>query len=117
MQQKLTERYVIDLMKEEWDKKVHSLLEKKKKSKSDASGGLKVDFDVDGDGYKENVISPGLKVVDITDGPMKGQLYDVVSVDKDTVTLGRADAAGKEKLQFTITRQEFEAKYDHKRKR
>jgi len=115
MQQKLTERYIIDLMKKEWDKKVNSLLEKKSNAKT--SGGLKVDFDVDGDGYKENVISPGLKVVDITDGPMKKQLYDVVSVDKDTVTLSRAAASGKEKLQFTITRQEFEANYDHKRKR
>lgn len=115
MKQKLTERYIIDLMKEEWDIKVHSLLEKTKKTSSKEQGeGLSVNFDVDGDGYKENVISPGLKVEKISGGPMSGLVYDVVSVDKGTVTLSRPDVNGTKKKMITITRQEFEADYKRK---
>lgn len=115
MKQKLTERYIINLMKEEWDNKVRSLLEKAKKTDAIEPGeGLTINFDVDGDGYKENVISPGLKVQKASDDPMSGLNYDVVSNDGNTVKLSRPDAKGKRKKMITITRDAFEADYKRK---
>jgi len=96
MLQKLTERYIINLMREEWTKKVQSLLvEKKMKSKSKKSPEkgkrhLENEVDVDGDGHTEMVISPGLKVT-CQNGPMKGTDYTVLRVGRNEVELTRPD--------------------------
>ena len=81
MKQKLTERYVIDLMKEEWDKKVHSLLEKSSEQSKKPETGLKTYVTIDG--KQKNILSKGLKV-----------------------TLQRFDQKS-----FTISLQEFEDNY------
>lgn len=94
MLQKLTERYIINLMREEWTKKVQSLLvEKKMKSKKSPEKGkrhLKFEIDVDGDGHAEMVISPGLKVT-CQNGPMKGTDYTILRVGGNEVELTRPD--------------------------
>jgi effector-binding domain-containing protein len=117
MELKLTERYIINLMKEEWDKKVRSLLENK---------GLEVKVDVDKDGQKESVISQGLKVVKkkpsqkgklVKDSdPLIGTLYTVDSVNdhEGTITLSRADQNGKDKKTIVVTTKEFEDNYKRK---
>lgn len=126
MKQKLTEGYIINLMKEEWTKKVNSILEKSEKRMDD----LKVHMDIDGDGSKETVISPGLRVkrkgpeADKKDSkkpvlkadPSAGLVYDIESVnDQDnTVTLSRPDIDGAGKKTIVITRKEFEANYERK---
>ena len=114
MIQKLTETYIINLMREEWNNKVQSfLIEKKSKSKGPAEKGkrhLQDLVDVDGDGHSEMVISPGLKVT-CQNGPMKGTDYDVVSVSKNEVVLGRADVDGRTKKHITITLDDLKSNY------
>jgi hypothetical protein len=108
MNHKLTEKYIINLMKEEWDKKVQSFVEKSKKSNEK---DISVDFDVDGDGHTETVISPGLKVTNKNDDPMSGLEYTVVALNAKTVTLSRPDVNGSKTKAFTITREDFETNY------
>jgi hypothetical protein len=108
MKQKLTERYVIDLMKEEWDKKVHSLLEKSSEQSKKPETGLKTYVTIDG--KQKNILSKGLKVTKkkSVGDPTSGMDYKVVDVslrDK-TITLQRFDQKS-----FTISLQEFEDNY------
>lgn len=111
MAQKLTERYVINLMKEEWTNKVKSvLLEKEAKPVEKGKRRLKDLIDVDGDGYSEMVIGPGLKVT-CKNGPLKGIDYDVVSVGKNEVVLSRGDINGQGKKQVTISLDDFKTNY------
>jgi len=111
MKQKLTERYIIDLMKEEWDKKVHSLLEK-----PETGTGLEVFANIDG--KSEDVLSAavGLKVKKKASkgDPMSGLNYDVVDVNvKDkTVTLSRPAATGGDTKEVIVTLQDFQDNYE-----
>lgn len=87
---KLTEKEVITLMREEWNRKVESLLkEKSEDSKEDHSSKKGKDSDVDLSvevpvmGKREVVISPGLKVKSKKEagGLQSGILYTVKKVD------------------------------------
>lgn len=117
MKKRLTERYVIDLMREEWEKKLHSFVEKSKMSDTKTSKkvppkgekDLEINFDVNKDGHKEMVISPGLNVTNKSD-PFPGLKYQVVDVDSKTVKLSRAGGNGEKKI-ITITREDFEKNY------
>lgn len=117
MKQRLTERYIINLMREEWTKKVNFLIEKKSKpKKSNKPGdGLTLQVDVDGDGEPESVIDRGFKVEKIND-PMSGLSYDVEFIDDDngTVTLKRPDAKGTKFNSFTVSQKDFEQQYRRK---
>jgi len=114
MIQRLTERYIINLMQEEWSNKVQSLLvEKKSKSSRKIEKGKRrvEDFvDVDGDGRSEMIISPGLKVTSKS-GPMKGTDYEVVNVHGDKVVLSRTDIHGMTKKHITITIDDLKSNY------
>jgi hypothetical protein len=116
MKQKLTERYIIDLMKEEWDKKVHSLLEKPNKQSKKPETGLKVFANIDG--KSEDVLSAavGLKIKKKASkgDPMSGLNYDVVDVNvKDkTVTLSRPAATGGDTKQVIVSLQDFQDNYE-----
>ena len=115
MKQKLTERYIIDLIKEEWDKKVDSLLEKPNKQSEKPETGLKVFANIDG--KTEDVLSSaiGLKVKKkVSKGdPMSGLNYDVVDVDvkRKTVTLSRQGATGEDTRQITVSFPDFQNNY------
>jgi len=125
MKQKITEKYIIGLMKEEWKKKIQLLSES-----DDKQDNIKMSIDIDGDGSKEDVISPGLKVVkkslkmnneksknlNYKGDPSVGLAYDVVSIDNrsGTVTLSRPEADGSGKKTFVITKKEFEDNYKRK---
>ena len=120
MKQKLTERYVIDLMKEEWDKKIIFLIDESKSIKKNAD--LKVFIKVPGDG-KKNVISPGLKVKkkshDVGDKHFSlnvpDQLvYDVEDVSDKEIDLSRPSPEGDKKVLTPITIKDFEANYERK---
>ncbi|NBV29132.1 hypothetical protein EBR43_09340 [bacterium] len=123
MKQKLTGNYIINLMREEWQKKVNSLLSETPSQKKKPRG-LKMQVDVDGDGSKENVIDVGLKVqkkmpddkrINVKGDPTSGLVYTVVSVnDQDkTITLSRPDSSNGEKT-IVITKQAFENEYQRK---
>ena len=123
MKQRLTERYVIDLMKEEWDKKVRSFVEKKEKKTLKKNTNLEVNVDVDGDGHKENVISPGLKVRKKQHDPngkkynssvFDSLVYEVESADGKEVVLSRIGDDGQKKILKPITVQDFEDNYERK---
>jgi len=115
MKQRLTERYIINLMREEWTKKVNSLIEKKSKPKKSNKPGdsLTLQIDVDGDGKPENVIDQGFKVEKIND-PMSGLVYDVESIDypNKKVTLKRTDDTGTKV--FTVPFEDFKQQYGRK---
>jgi hypothetical protein len=91
MKKKLTQKDLINLMKEEWDKKVSSLLE------TDDSLTMTTIIN----GKKLNVISAGLKV------KKDGLTYVVSAIDNKTVTLRRPDSK-----EFTITSKELEDDYE-----
>ena len=123
MKQRLTERYVIDLMKEEWDKKVRSFAEKKDKKTLKKNTNLEVNVDVDGDGHKEIVISPGLKVRKKQHDPngkkynssvFDSLVYEVESADGKEVVLSRIGDDGQKKILKPITVQDFEDNYERK---
>jgi len=122
MKHKLTENYIINIMREEWKKKIDSLIYESSKEKPK---GLKLQFDVDSDGSKESVIGAGLKVqkkkpagknVNVKGDPLAGLVYTVVSVnDRDgTVTLNRPDPSNKTEKTIVITKKEFENEYERK---
>jgi len=121
MKHKLTENYIINIMREEWQKKVNSLISESNKEKPH---GLRMQVDVDGDGSKENVIDVGLRVqkkkptdkrVNVKSDPSMGLVYTVVSVnDRDgTVILGRPGSGDGDKT-IVITKQAFESEYERK---
>jgi hypothetical protein len=116
MKQKLTERYIINLIKEEWDKKVHSLLEKPNKQSKKPETGLKVFANIDG--KIEDILSAaiGLKVKKKTSkgDPMSGLNYDIadVNVKDKTVTLSRPAATGGDTKQVIVSLQDFEDNYE-----
>jgi len=121
MKHKLTENYIINIIREEWQKKVNSLISESNKEKP---RGLRMQVDVDGDGSKENVIDVGLRVqkkkptdkrVNVKSDPSMGLVYTVVSVnDRDgTVTLGRPGSGDGDKT-IVITKQAFESEYERK---
>jgi hypothetical protein len=122
MKHKLTENYIINIMREEWRKKIDSLISESPKEKPK---GLKLQFDVDSDGSKESVIGAGLKVqkkkpssknVNVKGDPSAGLVYTVVSVnDRDgTVTLKRPDPLSKSEKTIVITKKEFENEFERK---
>jgi hypothetical protein len=91
MKKKLTQKDVINLMKEEWDKKISSLLE--------TDDNLTMTAIING--KKQNVISAGLKV------KKDGLTYVVSAVNDKSVTLRRPDSK-----EFTITSKELEDDYE-----
>lgn len=108
-------------MREEWQKKINSLISESKKEKP---RGLKMHIDVDGDGSKENVIDVGLRVqkkkpsdkrINIKSDPSLGLIYTVVSInDRDgTITLSRPGSGGEDKT-IVITKKAFESEYERK---
>jgi hypothetical protein len=116
MERKLTERYIIDLMKEEWDRKIHSLLEKPSKKQDRPQTGLKLFANIDG--KSEDVLSAaiGLKVKKkMSKGdPMSGLNYDVkdVNVKDKTVTLSRPSATGTDTKEVVVSLQDFQDNYE-----
>jgi len=121
MKHKLTENYIINIMREEWKKKIDSLISE---SKEEKPRGLKMHVDVDGDGSKENVIDVGLKVqkkkpsdkkINVKGDPSIGLIYTVASVnDRDgTVTLSRPGSGDGDKT-IVITKKAFESEYERK---
>ena len=117
MIQKLTERYIIDLMREEWTNKVQSLLTEKKskkpinKDKKRGKRSLQNSIDVDGDGQPEMVIDPGLRIT-CNSGPFKGTDYTIVSVDEGSqqVKLSRSNLQGK-MVFLTVSFDELRSNY------
>ena len=121
MERKLTERYIIDLMKEEWDRKIHSLLENSKSIKKDTD--LKVLARVDNKDGLKNVISPGLKVKKKSQdkngkkypSSVPDQLvYDVERVSDTEIDLSRPSPDGDKKVLTPITVKDFEDNYERK---
>lgn len=117
MIQKLTERYIIDLMREEWDNKVQSLLVEKKskvglnKDHKKGKRRLENEIDVDGDGQPEMVIDRGLRIT-CKRGPLKGTEYTIDDVDEanDQVVLKRGNLLGRE-VSLTISFDELRSNY------
>ena len=96
---KLTEREVIQIMREEWNARLNSLIEKKEPTeKSEKKPDTDLSVEVPLAGEKQVVISPGLKVK--SKGGKKnvggGFLYTVASVDKNNrkVTLQHDKESG-----------------------
>jgi len=109
---KLTEKYLIKLMREEWIKKLRPLLNESSQSIDE----LKVSFDVNRDGRPENVISPGLRVrkkdTALSADVSPGLVYDVEDVDVkgQTITLKRPD----DQREFDLTIKQFQDEYVNK---
>lgn len=109
---RLTEQQILQLMREEWNKRVESFLhenieEKKKKSKPDTD--LSVEVPVKG--KKEVVISPGLKV---KSKPEFGQglLYTVASVNPTNKTIVLSHEKDSGTVKRTVTWDEFNKQYE-----
>lgn len=115
MKKKLTERYIIDLMKEEWDKKVHSLFEKSNKKHDKPEASLKVYADINGE--HEDVLSAaiGLKVKKkaFKGDPMSGLNYDVkdVNIQDKTVILSRPSNTSGNTKEVVVSLQDFQDNY------
>ena len=116
MKQKLTERYIIDLMKEEWNKKIHSLIEMSDKQTNKPKTGLNAFAKIGG--KREDVLSAaiGLKVKKKASkgDPMAGINYDVsdVNIQDNTITLKRPASGNMNTKKIIISLQDFEDNYE-----
>jgi hypothetical protein len=112
---KLTEKEIIRLMKEEWNRKIETfLVEKNEKSEKEEKPDTDLSVEVPLLGKKEIVISPGLKVKSKNkeDSLSQGLLYTVHSVDDSNkkITLSHEKQDGTVKR--TITWDEFNNEFE-----
>jgi hypothetical protein len=111
---KLTEREVIEIMREEWNARLNSLTEKKPAEKSEKKPDTDLSVEVPLAGEKQVVISPGLKVKS-KNGKKNvggGLLYTVKNVDKGTrkVTLQHDKESGP--VLRTLSWEEFNKEFE-----
>ena len=112
---KLTEKEVIKLLREEWNKKLESFLPEKgkseKKDKKKADADLSVEFPLKGE--KEIVISPEFKVKSKEGtGVKSGLLYTVSSVDPTSKTIVLTHQKEDGEARRTVTFDEFVKEFE-----
>jgi|688.fasta_scaffold03138_38 hypothetical protein len=110
---KLTEKEVVRLLREEWNKKIESFLPEKdkleKKDKKKADTDLSVEFPLKGE--KEIVISPEFKVKS-KKGTGQGLLYTVSNVNPTSKTITLTHQKEDGVAETTVTFDEFVKEFE-----
>lgn len=108
---KLTEKQILQLMREEWNKRVESFLHENLKEKKSKKPDTDLSVEVPVKGKNEIVISPGLKV---KSKPEFGQglLYTVDSVNSSNKTIVLSHEKDSGTVKRTVTWDEFNKQYE-----